>query len=525
MNSKLLLVHGITLLYRESQLTEKHENSSLLVKKIIDNIKLPEVTIGMDREREILEGLKSTAIEMCHNPTDHIYEASEVMQRLKVNIMDDDSLYNALHDGMALVLSENGLKRTVLNLRATINNFFNWEEATAAITTAYQQARFKRSSLTSLSQFIDSVITSLEPYKQQRLQRDPAIISEVFVHDTVAVHNIMRDAMDQYVGTGIIKTGWQAVNRMLDGGFRRGEEWVIGALQHKYKTGLSLSLFKHFCIYNVPVLKNPNKKACHVRFSFEDKLALNFLFLYKSLKENETGLEVVVKTKDELNKMTKDELDAYIAPMAAYVQEKLGVTGYHAIFAHINPSKWTIADLMNKIIEIEADGYEVHSCMVDYLIKLPTTGCRGVNPGEDILNMYEQLGNFFAQRNILFITPHQLSTEAKQLVRDGRSDFVKELPGRGYYMKCKQIDQVVDGELFIHIEKVNNESYLTIQRGKHRKDQVQKTPDQFLYTVYQFQNIGGILDDINGVDLSRKKPGGGPLGSADEIPFWERETI
>ena len=31
----------------------------------------------------------------------------------------------------------------------------------------------------------------------------------------------------------------------------------------------------------------------------------------------------------------------------------------------------------------------------------------------------------------------------------------------------------------------------------------------------------GILPDINGPDTSRKKVGGGVVGSGSEIPFWE----
>jgi hypothetical protein len=190
---------------------------------------------------------------------------------------------------------------------------------------------------------------------------------------------------------------------------------------------------------------------------------------------------------------------------------------------YINPSLWTYRDICNKIIELESEGYEVHMVMMDYLIKIPTTGCDQGVAGTDILNLYERINNFMGARNIAFITPHQLSTDAKMMIRDGRTDFVKELVGRGYYMKSKQIDQVVDLEIFIHIEKVNGKSYLTIQRGKHRI--IEQTPDEFHYCVLPFQDAKlfacGILDDINGPDSTATKVGGGPIGSADQIPFWE----
>ena len=97
---------------------------------------------------------------------------------------------------------------------------------------------------------------------------------------------------------------------MLRGGFRRGEQIVIGALQHNYKTGYSLSLFKQIAIYNVPYMIVKTKKPLLVRISFEDDLALNIEFLYRSLRENETGEPI------------PDNLDISIEEMSAYIHEK-----------------------------------------------------------------------------------------------------------------------------------------------------------------------------------------------------------
>jgi hypothetical protein len=104
-------------------------------------------------------------------------------------------------------------------------------------------------------------------------------------------------------------------------------------------------------------------------------------------------------------------------------------------------------------------------------------------------------------------------------VRQGIEDFVKEIEGKGYYDSCGTIDQEVDLELFIHIVKVNGESYLTVQRGKHRK--VKPTPEKHRYFVLPFSPVGGVRDDVLGQDTARKHAGGGVIGSADERPWWE----
>lgn len=519
MNNKLLLITGITLLYRESQLPGAHENSAGLIREIVQNIKLPEVSVGVDHEREILSNLKTTALTLCETPLDHQYELSEILQRLKVDTMDEEVIYDALCDGIMAEMTEKQLKRTCLNLKRTLSNWFQEEKVKEIVNKAAYTMKFKRNSITDMKKFVAQLASELEPYQVDLIHKDPAIISSVDMSKLDEVAGVFNDVQDAMSGLSVLHTGWQGMNRMLDGGFRRGEEWVFGALQHNYKTGVSLSIFMDMALYNVPVMKDPSKQPAMVRISAEDPLTQNFQFMFQRLK----GIEALESGQPL---PTKEELDVLLAQytpdqMAMYVKEKLAVNGYVTHFIHINPSMWTYRDICNKIIELEAEGYEIHAAQVDYLLKIPTTGCDGKAAGEDIRNMYERIANFMKARNILFHTPHQLSTDAKMLIREGRLGFVQSLVGRGYYAGCKQLDQVVDGELFMHIEKVNGKSYLTIQRGKHRK--VGITPEEYLFMVLEFHPVFGLLPDIRVADSTRKKVGGGVIGSGEETPFWDAE--
>ena len=510
MNSKLLLVNGITLLYRENQLPGTHENSATLVREIIANIKLPEISFGIDHERDILAGLKATAQTMCDTPLDHQYELAELLQRLKVNTIDAGDLYEALQDGMSAELTESGLKRTCLNIKRTLNNHFREEKVNEIMNKATQLLKFNRNKITDMKRFVTDVCAQLEPYQVDHASKDPAVISDVNMNNLQDITAVFSEVCKNADGTKLLKTGWQGINRMLGGGFKRGEEWVIGALQHQYKTGFSLALFRQIAIYNTPVLTDPTKKPLLLRISFEDSLTLNFQAIYQAMVQNETGKIVsVVGLTDE--------------HMALYIQKALAVTGYHTQFMNVNPSLWSYVDICNKIIALEAEGYEVHMCMLDYLLKIPTTGCDTGPMGTDIRNLYERIRNFMNARNILVITPHQLSPAAKMLIREGKSDFVKDLVGKGYYSGTTQLDQICDGELFIHIEIINNESNLTVQRGKHRG--VDQTPREHHYCVLPFTKIDGvagcILDDVNGPDTARLSPGGGAIGSGNEKVFWE----
>lgn len=510
MNNKLLLATCITLLFRESQRTARHDNSAGLVKNIIESIKLPEMSLGVGHQKEVLDGLKDTALYMANQNVDHDYGPNEIQQRVRLNCDGDDDLCNAINDGITGIMEEDRLLRTCINLRNSLRTHFADEKTKEIINKVQYQLNFGKDKIVGgTKKVIAQLINDLQPFATDTVKKDPAIIGEVDGGDIAGMTNVFDSVLNTLDGSSILRTGWQGINRMLDGGVRRGEEVVIPALQHNYKTGFSLTLFKQLAIFNTPILTNQLKKPLMVRISFEDSLDLNFQFLYQNFYQNEHGRIA------DMTGLTSE----YISQ---YVTEKLKVSGYHTKFLHVNPSMWTYTDICGKILEYEAEGYEVHVCMVDYLLKVPTTGCDKGALGEDLRNMYERIRNFMISRNIAFITPHQISTEAKMLMRGGSTDFVKMLVGGGYYAGCKQIDQVVDLEIFIHIEKVNGSAYLTIQRGKHRK--VGQTDEEYLYCVLPFHGKGCILDDINGADTTRKRPGGGAIGSGEDLtPFWESE--
>jgi len=508
MDSKLLLVKGITLLYRESQLEGTKEKSSALVREIVSKIKPPEITMDTGEGREILMGLTRTALTMCDDPHDHTYELTELLQRVKVNTGDETELYESIATGVTKEMDQQELKRYTLNIQRSLKNFQNEEKVSQIINQAAYKLRFDRDNL-DWKTFVQETHAQLETYIGGDSEDHPAIVDEIDLDDLEAVAKVFKEVKDNDSGLGLLKTGWQAMNRMLDGGFRRGEEVVIGALQHKYKTGFTLSLFKQIALYNTPYMIDPTKKPLLVRISFEDSAALNTQFLYTSLYEN------AQRKKADISGLTDME-------MAQYVKNELTINGYSIKVLKVDPTQYSYRDICNKLLEYEAQGYEIHLCMLDYLAMIPTTGCVQGALGQDVRDLFRRMRNFCEPRKITLITPHQLSTESKMKVRDGATNFVQLLVGGGYYDKCKTIDNEVDLEIFIHIEIVNGVSYLTVQRGKHRKST--QTPIEYHYFVLPFNDIGGILDDVNGPDSSRKKVGGGPIGSSEETPFWDFQT-
>lgn len=506
MDKKLILVKCVTLLFRESQLPDATDNSAALVKEIISTVILPEVSVGLiNTERDLLGGLKEICAEMCNFTPEHQYAKIELLQKIRHVTRDEESLYSSFSEGIEADIDENELKKFCINLRYSLIDHQREEKVTSIISSAARKLRFEREKIPNISQFVSEIQTELEPFLNVTKAVDPAIVGSVDVNDPESIKAILSQARELNDDKGIMRLGWQALNRMTQGGFRRGECIVIGALQHNFKTGFSLSTFKHIALYNTPHMLNPKKKPLLLRISFEDPLSLNIPFLYRNIYENKTGKMADIRDKP-------------IDEMSQYIHQEMTVNGYHIKLMHVNPSLWTYRDLFNLILKLESDGYEIHLCALDYLPMIPTTGCMEGGPiGSAMRDMYRRCRNFFSSRKITLVTPHQLSTEAKMLIRNGMDEhFVAEIANKGYYDGCRTVDQEVDLEIYIHIVKVDGKSYLTAQRGKHRL--IKQTAEEHKRCVLPFNDIGDIRDDINGPDSSTKRPGAIRTANGEEKP-------
>lgn len=510
MDNRSLIVKSITLLFRESQLENRSDDSRDLIKTVIDGVKTVDINLGINSERDIVSALKSTVLEMCKNGPDHIYDLNGFLQTVRLNCGQDDKIYESIKQGVDQDLSEQSLKRSIVNLRKMISNHFREEKITEILTKAAYNFKHNRDKIKDMNMFIEELYTQLGPLQINNNGKDPAILGEVDIGDAESTRSVFNEIKASTSSDGIMKTGWIGVNRMLQGGIRRGETVLTSALQHNWKTGFTLSLFKQLALYNKPYMLDVTKKPLLLRISFEDDLSLNLGFLYQAIRESE-GLS------GDVNDLSVEELSEYI-------KLKLGVNGYHILMLRVDPNLWTYKHVCNKIIELESQGYEVHVLMLDYLGLLPATGCTVGGPiGSDKREMLSRIRNFCAPRKTIFITPWQLSSTAKQMLRDGRQDLVKEIVGMGLYEGCGSLENGTDIEIHHHIEKYQKESYLTVQRGKHRLPSV--IPENEKYCVYKFPSNGPIPDDLlSGVDSSRRKVGSS-LSSTEKEELFEFSPV
>lgn len=510
MNSKQIVLKCITLLYREHQRANNSDHSSDMVHEVLATIKLPEVAIENDRTHHIMSGLKHLAEDMCAEAIGEPFDYDDLRGRLRIVVEDDDALYEAFEISTSEPYEGKELEKTCTRLKSQIRTYLSDFHIKQILGNAGKTA-FKATRGTNWREKAAEIAAELEPHLQGGEEiRDPSIVDEVEFDNVEDVARIFRESKLEESAEGIMTTGLQGLNRMMGRermGLRRGELVCWGGLQHKFKSGFGLMLLAQIALHNEPYLYDKNRRPLLLVMSAENELQQNITWLYQYIKENETGEKV------EMTKVDENEA-------AIYVTEKLQSRGWYVAFVRFDPSDFTYRNVYDEIMKYEGRGYEIGFCLFDYLNMISKRGCNAPSgTGSDIRDLFRRIRNFTSKKKITFATPHQLSTEAKNLLREGRDDFVKEIAEKGYWDGCKTIDNEMDLELYIHIETVGEDnSYLTIQRGKHRKNAI--TPEKDKYCVYKFNPIGTIPMDIDGKDMSRKSVASEPAGEGGGAAWW-----
>lgn len=507
-DNKLLLAKCITLLFKESLLAPEERGSRELIEESIKKIQPREVALGLGMDKDVVTALRNTVVDMLSTPHDHGVDRIGLLQRIRLDVGDNDKLYQAIEKGLQDDGVLENIRKAVLSTRRSIERHLKELQVAEVLTSAAASWNYRRDKITDTREFLTSIWSQLEPLAALKTKEDPALIDEIRLGDHEQTKRVVESIRTSVVENRIYRTGWQGVNRMLQGGVRPGEFWIWPAsLQHKYKTGFAQTTFNQIALYNKPMSLARGKKPAIVAFSFEDTTSERVSFIFKQLMYTERR-ELV-------------DISSYtIEQMQSFITEKLRANGFEIFIYRVNPSHWTHAHLFNKILELEREGYEIEFCLIDYLEKLPTTGCNQIGPsGNDILDLFSRVRAFFSSKGIACVTPHQLSVESKRLVRGTITDekFVQALVGRGYYKGTSQLDQIPDGILLSHLFSRGDKTYLAIQRDRHRISSI--VNENYKHMYLEFPDNGmPIPDDLDGNDstLYRLPPN---MGNVSESLF------
>lgn len=512
MNSKLLLVKAITLLCLESQVPALANDLSYdLCEQITDKTKKREGTVS-DFGEDTVESLRAA---LYNTIASRSLDTDLLMQRIKLSIANDVSTYESIERGLIVkgegdVLVDN-IHAKALKLRTTLRKDLAHLNLIELMETAAFKLRLGPEQVKDYDQILPLVQEKIESNKSAG---DEAIEGHVAGYDLskpADVAKALRATKRALSLDGIIKFSLQGFNNLFGDhqGLRRGEFCLISALQHKWKSGILRRMFIDACMYNTPFLIDKLKKPAAVFISLENDAELDILQVYKEIEENKENGKII-----DITAMSDSEIE----DAAHKVVEELCKNGVTPIIERFNPSYFTFDALKEFIEKLERSGYEVTFMSIDYLNKMSKRGCaQGGVAGDDIKDLFTKVFNYIAAKKIATVTAHQMSTEAKQMERNGVDMLVKEVKELGYYENCRSLDQIVDIEIYQHKICHNGKYYITWQRGKHRKPTI--TDDQLMFCIYEFEKIGSFKPDIFGEAKFSRRLGGGTGSNANQAAW------
>lgn len=494
MDSKLVLVKLITLVYLEGSVERHHDRSFDLANQIVSTLKLPEQITETETGRNTIVGLRETIRWMMDEGEKAVYDYSNLLQRVRLNAGDDESVFLAFDETIQHVSKDND-KEVILKFCESqykeLSNFVSHNKIKEIIKRAHHDA-FYASKNVNWKNFVNDIVNDLEAYGGGTTQDEfEFVLDMVSTSDVTSIQSMLEKAIEDTVGGTGFKTGIQAYNRMYGHSMnlRRGMFVLVGGLTHNYKSGFVHDLFRQVCIYNTPIVGEDGLKPTLIYVSAENRLEEDLQRMYVALKENET--------KEAVDISQIDPKEA-----AEYVQRRLSETGFHVDMVRINAHDFTYMDLINLVLRHESEGREVQGIFFDYLALINKRGCEANMIGEDTRLLMQRTRTFMSARDILFVTPHQLSQEAMSLKRSGVNNFLGEIVGKNYWDGSKRIANEADLEIFVDIVQRNKKFWLHVCRGKHRT--VKPTPVEYREFYVPFAEVGYILDDIDGEDSSVK---------------------
>lgn len=286
----------------------------------------------------------------------------------------------------------------------------------------------------------------------------------------------------------VFKTGWQALNRAFGakGGFVLGNSIVFNALSHNFKS-LMLLNFARWCV-TLNKVSNDFKNPTCILYSLENETPQNLIQLFKAMYCNLKG---VPPAPD----MTEEQI-------VEFCHETFRINGWKLIIDRRLGSEFGFTELAMNFEEYVAQGYTPLMCIIDYMNIMKKGSKDRTKDGNYLFlrELYSNVCNFLKSKNCTLVTAHQLNRKAAEAARQNPIGVVKRFT---MDMLADGMDpqREVDCSFYMHKElNQHGDAYLTCKIDKHRYDDT--TPEKDKYFAYRFVDNIGIVDDINGPDMS-----------------------
>ena len=306
-----------------------------------------------------------------------------------------------------------------------------------------------------------------------------------------------------------LQTGWQGLNKMLNGGFEDARLYNFIGATGGFKSGLLLNIMKQIKLYNKGrPHKDPTKRPTILFLSQENNVWETFLRIFgifgttENIK-NFNAASIVKILKKGGFCAVQDEFDIDIE------------------FRYYGNMDISVPDIKGIVQELDNMGKEVIIIIQDYIERLrpPVMSADKRNQLADISN---QMHDLAIELDIPFITASQFNREGVATIEDQRNkknaDIGKKVGSANVsesFGMLKNFDMNIS--IVIEFDEAEKRYYLSFRRLKFRGDD-SSSLEYFLHPFRGQNSKIQLMDDIHTEPLYR-------LSMMDEISAGIQEDV
>lgn len=484
MNDLLVLVKILSALYQAKKLKDNNLITELV--ETLEELPKPNADV-FSQDKETRDAIRTTIQWLLKQPNDESVIKSLLMQRVELFCKNDDSLRKTIEAGLEDCADDEMTRKLVYKhvteVRMNGENEAFQKRFKAGVRDAYfkELHEMKKEDWANLSDLIQERIAMSYDERQSE------IVHTVTSETPESFMGIIEMAKKENSKEGILRLGLQAINQAFepDGGMRRSKMYLINALTNRGKSLTMAHFLASIGLYNKPLLRNKAKIPTLLMESSEDTMDLIIMRMYK--------LALTVKGMYDKDFQTSEAVD-----IVQTICDCFKENGWFLIINQIEANKDSMQSMFDRVRNLEMKGHEIIWYGYDYLGLVPIDKIPGESKSDKLQILFRRVRSFMIARGICFVTPHQLSPEAKKMLKetDDESEvyFSREVAGKSMTETSTKITNEVDIELTIHVAKTNTKNYFTGCVGKSRGEGCEPTKRFFIYDI---DPVFGLKHDIN----------------------------
>lgn len=484
MNDLLVLVKLLTALYQAKKL--KDSNLITELTEILEELPAPPPDL-LSQDKNLRESIRAAIHWLLKQEDDDPLIKSLLAQRVYSFSKGDDSIKQIIEDGMEELPTEELTRKLVYKQITEIRMNSEDEGFQKKFKKVIKDFAYKDLNEMKREDWSNLMDLITEKTNSSFGERQSEVVVSVNTAAPESFFAIIEMAKKENSKEGILRTGIQGLNQGLepDGGFRRGKMYMIEALTNRGKSFAMAHILGSIGMYNVPMLRNKAKIPTLLFESSEDTMDLVIMRMYK--------LACTIQAETDSDFQTAETVG--IVETIANCFKK---NGWYLVMNQIEAYKDNIANMFARVRRLELQGHEIIFYGYDYLALQNIDKVPGESKSDKLQLVYRRVRSFTTARGICFVTPHQLSPEAKKLLKelDDESEvyFAREVAGKSMTETSTKITNEVDGVICIHVAKTSTKTYFTGAIGKQRGEGC--APEKRFF-IYDIDPVMGLRHDIN----------------------------